>query len=98
MRKGSCELWAHIVIYSNANHQSVLHCSGAFYSPLNKAAKGLGQRRYLQVLDLVQQTLQGHVLVTGVLLPDGVLEALQVGFRGLGLFKKLLRMTVIECQ
>lgn len=36
--------------------------------------------RYLQLLDLLQQALQGHVLVTGVLLPDGVLKALQVRF------------------
>lgn len=60
-----------------------LNCiSGGILSALRKAAKGLGLglKWYLQLLDLVQQALQGHVLVTGVLLPDGVLEALQVGF------------------
>ena len=51
--------------------------------------KGLHLRRYLQLLDLLQQALQGRVLVTRVLLPDGVLETLQVGFRRLSLFKKL---------
>lgn len=62
-----------------------------------KPAGGLGLQRYLQLLDLLQQALQGRVLVTGVLLPDGVLEALQVCFRRLGLFKKL-RKEMTSCQ
>lgn len=49
-------------------------------TPLGAAAEGLGMARYLQLFDLLQQVLQGHVLVAGVLLPDGVLQALQVGF------------------
>lgn len=44
------------------------------------AAEGLGVSRYLQLFDLLQQVLEGHVLVTGVFLPDGVLQSLQVGF------------------
>jgi hypothetical protein len=36
--------------------------------------------RYLQLFDLLQQVLERHILVTGVFLPDGVLQALQVGF------------------
>ncbi|KAL0623041.1 hypothetical protein AAY473_006630 [Plecturocebus cupreus] len=39
--------------------------------------------------DLLGQVLQRHVLITGVLLPDGVLKPLQVCFSRLGLFKKL---------
>lgn len=61
-------------------------------------AKGLHLRRYLQLLDLLQQALQGRALVTRVLLPDGVLQTLQVGFCRLSLFKKLWRTGVTPCQ
>jgi hypothetical protein len=63
-----------------------IHWGGAF---ILFRGKGLHLRLYLQLLDLLQQALQGRVLVTRVLLPDGVLETLQVGFRRLSLFKKL---------
>lgn len=59
-------------------------CLGRLNAPGRTAegavAEGLGVAQYLQLFDLLQQVLQGHVLVTGVLLPDGVLQALQVGF------------------
>lgn len=55
-----------------------------------RAVSGAGEgRAHLQLLDLVQQTLQRHPLVTRILLADGVLQALQVGLCGLSLLEKL---------
>lgn len=72
------EVWTLSALYSvTARLVSRAHLP----PPLPHAdAEGLGVARYLQLFDLLQQVLQGHVLVTGVFLPDGVLQALQVGF------------------
>lgn len=89
MQKSGYRLWVCAVL-----HHSLFWVWGAPI-PLGAAAEALGVARYLQLFDLLQQVLQGHVLVTGVLLPDGVLQALQVGFGRLSLFKKLLGTATI---
>lgn len=88
-RQGLLELWAFTALQSNTNPNSSLDPLGGAF--ILFPGKGLPLRLYLQLLDLLQQALQGRVLVTRVLLPDGVLETLQVGFRRLSLFKKLWR-------
>lgn len=75
MQKSGYRLWVCAVL-----HHSLPWVWGASTPLGGGAAEGLGVSRYLQLFDLLQQVLQGHVLIAGVLLPDGVLQALQVGF------------------
>lgn len=70
MKKLRSRLWVCAVL-----HHSLPWVWGPS-NPLGAAAEGLGVARYLQLFDLLQQVLKRHVLVTGVLLPDGVLQAL----------------------